>query len=82
MGLARSPAAAIWRARHRERQGAGHAKAVWGGLGIAAGYDETDKHKKIDTNFAALVNFQPTQHASARHPQKQGTNYYAGGTER
>jgi len=46
------------------------------------GYDEATKHKKIDTNFAALVNFQPTQHASARHPQKQGTNYYAGGTER
>jgi hypothetical protein len=51
-------------------------------LGAAAGYDETAKHKKVDENFAALVNFQPTQHARACHPQKQGTNYYAGGTER
>jgi len=32
--------------------------------------------------FAALANFQPTQHAGACHPQNQATNYYAGGTER
>jgi hypothetical protein len=60
----------------------GDAGVVWGGLGITAGYDETAKHKKVNENFAALANFQPTQHAGACHPQKQSTSYYASGTER
>jgi hypothetical protein len=51
-------------------------------LGITWRYDEATKHKKVHANFAALVNFQPTRHSSARDPQTQATNYYAGRTER
>ncbi len=44
--------------------------------------DRTAKHTKVDENFAALVNIQPTYHAGACLPQNQATNYYASGTER
>jgi hypothetical protein len=55
-------------ARYRERQGQGDAELFWSGLSITGGYDEAAKLKKVDANFAALVNFQPTEHAGACHP--------------
>jgi endonuclease YncB( thermonuclease family) len=47
MGLARSPAAVIRRARHRERQGAGDAGVVWCGLGTTGGTMKQPSTRKL-----------------------------------